>query len=90
MQYGSLEYVNYSSTQVIQSIRLAYEGATGRAFVALLYHFDIYSKDTQIDQNKSVQDLIKIMSSAYEKQDMLFVADILEYELMPLINKLSQ
>lgn len=89
MQLGSIERVNRLSIDVIKHIRLAQEGSTGDSFMRFIKNFTLYSQQHSLNDNETIKNLLEVMASAYERKDILFVADILEYELMPLINALN-
>lgn len=88
MEIGSLAHICHLAEHVNINIRCAQEGSTGNAFIAFIYHFTNYSQKNNLDKNENVNNLISVMAQAYERKDILFVADILEYELIPLIKQI--
>ena len=68
----------------------AEQGYAGDAFRIFIDRFTHYSNKHQLTSNQTLANLLEVMSQAQQRSDMLFVADIMQYELIPYLQQLEQ
>jgi len=76
------------STQTIKYIRRGETANVGETLTFFIEHFSTFMEEYQLKKNTNIINMLAVMLKAQEKNDMLFVADILQYELIPYVKKL--
>lgn len=78
-------------TDVCRTLRLGYEGHSSALLVEFIDLFTPYLHTKPINKQQELTNIIKVMLSAQTRNDKLFLADIIEYQLVPmLINENTQ
>ena len=77
-----IEYTNH--------IRRAEEGFAGEKLTSFIDNLTNYSTQNKLAENETITNIINVMSLAQQRNDMLFVADIMQYELIPYLQQLAQ
>jgi len=75
------------STLLVQHLRCARVAASNQAlteFIDLLIH---YCEQQQLQTNQEIIQIFNIMQTAQANNDWLYLADIIEYELIPRLQQ---
>jgi hypothetical protein len=83
----SLEHI---ANKLNIKIRCAEEGASGELFTQFINEFTEFSTEYKLHNDELLNNQIAVMANAYERNDKLFVADILQYELIPYLKNLEE
>lgn len=87
-----MEEINIISTKGILTanyFRLGYEGAANSTFVEFIDAIIKYcEKHKHIGEQ--LNSILNIVIQAQERHDILFIADIIEYEIIPYLLKASK
>jgi hypothetical protein len=66
--------------------RLGYEGASAKQFVLLIDQLSSFLEQQQCQNHPKLVNFFSIMLKAQETNDHLYLADLIQYELFPLLN----
>ena len=72
-------------TDVCRALRLGYEGHSSTLLVEFIDLFTPYLQAKPIIKQQELTKVIKVMLSAQTRNDKLFLADIIEYQLVPML-----
>jgi hypothetical protein len=80
-----LEQISIKGQDAANAFRLGYEGTANSLYSSFIDLMTTYTTDTQFEANNDYINLINVMLAAQERSDTLFLADILQYELLPML-----
>lgn len=83
------DYITSISTLLNKSLRTNKEGFSGALMLDFVNHFQYYSIKNNMINDIALNNYFIVMTQAYEKKDVHFVADILQYEFMPYLKMLK-
>jgi len=86
----SLTMIEKIVVKCAHHIRRAEEGFSGESFTSFIDHLIEYSDQNRLSKNETIANITQVMSQAQQRNDMLFVADIMQYELVPYLQQLAQ
>ena len=85
MELGSLQHIELMATQLQSALRCGEEGHAGALLFSFTTYFEKYSVQYNLINDEFLNNLLAVMTDAYTRKDVLFVADILQYELLPYL-----
>jgi hypothetical protein len=80
-----LALIIINGTKVADSFRLGYEGCANALLASFIEELEDFTKNSKIAKVQHFADLITVMLNAQQRDDNLFLADILQYELLPFL-----
>lgn len=86
---GTLEKVETVANLTSKYIRCGELAFAGESLSNFIRHFSKFCEDRKLTSNKDIANMLAIMLKAQERNDMLFVADILQYELIPYLKNIN-
>jgi len=84
----TIETMVLLSTRAIKYIRRGEIANAGEALTYFIEYFSTFSEKNQLAKDNNITNMLTVMLKAQERNDMLFVADILQYELLPYVKEL--
>lgn len=86
---ATLESIEVQIMHLTKHICWGEIGYSGLAFVDFIEQFTIYCESNKLTKNENITNMLSVLVKSQERNDMLFVADILQYELIPYLKKLE-
>lgn len=80
-----LESIHEQGLKVADGLRLGYEATASTLLIKFIDTFNELVVENKIIMNQNMATLISIMLEAQQRSDNLYLADILQYELLPLL-----
>ncbi|WP_206484811.1 hypothetical protein [Thalassotalea sp. G2M2-11] len=80
--------ISAAGIQVANYFRLGYEGQANKELIIFLDRLELLLSAQTGEVKNSILTLTEVMFQAQTRNDMLFLADILQYELLPLLHNL--
>jgi len=82
-----LSDVLLKGNEVANSFRLGYEGGSNDLLVSFIDQLSRFTQHSIILKDPHFNNLIDVMLDAQQRDDNLFLADILQYELLPFLEE---
>ena len=84
-----LSVITQIASRTVKHILWAEEGNTGEAFLTFIDLFSEYSAKRELMSDENIHKILAIMAQAQERNDMLFVAYILQYEIITYLKNID-
>lgn len=87
-----MEEINIIAAKGIETanyFRLGYEGAANSSFVELIDAILLFCQHHK-QVGEQINNILNVMIQAQERHDILFIADIIEYEITPYLLEISK
>ncbi len=81
----SVKALKRLAIRVSDAFRCGYEGQANQYCVEFIDEFTLYLSTVKLENLDEISNLLTIMYQAQKNRDYLFVADIIEYEILPKI-----
>ena len=79
--------ITQQSELLVSHIRCGRFAASNHSFAAFIDLILKYSEEQQLTKDQELVQIFNIMQAAQGRNDWLFLADIIEYELQPRLTK---
>ena len=81
-----IAHITQVGLETAKCFRLGYEGAANEAFVSFIDNVTLLCQE---NKNIGIQlsDILAVIINAQKRQDTLFIADIIQYEILPFLNE---
>jgi len=86
----NFEQLEYLGTNLCDKYRIGYEVESHQLMTKFIDALVVFLEDKKLSDNQLLQQLFTIMLDAQEKKDTLYLADIIQYELLPKIKTLCE
>ena len=83
----SSQEITAKGQQVADAFRLGYEGQSNTLLVEFIDMLNSFANKSKINKNQNFNQLVTAMLNAHQRNDNLFLADILQYELLTYLQQ---